>query len=162
KLGEDKAPWYVGWYEPDGTRRKRSFGAGWQGKKRAERERGKLENELMCGTYQKTARVQWDDFVREHDRKVLAGLATWTRSGALAAGPGPPALASGGISRGLAKPVRVRGLSTGHVDDFIAERRKEPGKRKGEPLSGQQQQGPPPPQGRPAGGARVGLPAAAA
>src|SRR5262249_6849854 len=47
KLGEDKAPWYVGWYEPDGTRRKRSFGAGWQGKKRAERERGKLENELM-------------------------------------------------------------------------------------------------------------------
>jgi hypothetical protein len=25
-LGEDKAPWYVGWYEPDGRRKKESCG----------------------------------------------------------------------------------------------------------------------------------------
>ncbi len=50
--GRDKSPWYVGWYEPDGRRRKKSFGAGFVGHKRAENEKRKLEEQLSGGTYQ--------------------------------------------------------------------------------------------------------------
>ena len=37
--GEDKAPWYVGWYESDGLARRNNAGIGFQGKK-AERGGG--------------------------------------------------------------------------------------------------------------------------
>ena len=33
--GEEQAPYYVGWYEPDGHRRKKNCGTGFHGKKNA-------------------------------------------------------------------------------------------------------------------------------
>ena len=47
KLGPDKASWYVGWFEPDGRKKGKSFGPGPQGKKNAEKYRRKVEAELM-------------------------------------------------------------------------------------------------------------------
>jgi integrase len=42
-VGPEQASWYVGWYEPDGRRRKKSFGPGFKGKQRADRYRAKGE-----------------------------------------------------------------------------------------------------------------------
>ena len=40
-LGETHAPWYCGWYEPNGRRKKKSFGPGVRGKDHAERCRAR-------------------------------------------------------------------------------------------------------------------------
>ena len=65
-MGEDKAPWYVGWYDLDGHRHKESCGSGFQGKKKAERLRNKIDNDLMTGVHQKNSRKLWPDFRREY------------------------------------------------------------------------------------------------
>src|SRR5262245_48081534 len=80
KYGEEKAPWYVGWYEPDGRRRKKSCGEGFLGKRRAEKLTTKLTSELMTGTYQMQTRKLWKDVRREYDERVLARLASRTRT----------------------------------------------------------------------------------
>jgi integrase len=125
-LGEDKAPHYVGWYEPDGRRRAKCCGEGFRGKKTAERLKRKLEAELMTGTYQMHTQKLWADFRGEYRRRVLAGLAPRSRDQA--------EIALGHFER-LMKPVRVFAIGTGHIDEFIAKRRKEPGKKKGSLLS---------------------------
>jgi integrase len=124
--GEDKASWYVGWYEPDGTRRKESCGPGAQGHKIAQKKKRKLEAELMTGTYQIHTRKLWPDFKQEYDDRVLASLAPRTRLQAL--------ISLEHFER-IIKPVRVFAISTQHIADFTAERRKESGRRKGDPLS---------------------------
>jgi integrase len=126
KLGTEKAQHYVGWYEPDGTRRKKSCGAGFRGNKNAEKLRAKIENELTTGTYQTQTRKLWEDFRREYDERVLAGLAVHTRQ---------QANVSLEHFERIVKPIRVFALSTQHVDNFIAARRKEPGRREGDRLS---------------------------
>jgi hypothetical protein len=44
KLGEKQAPYYVGWYEPDGRRKGKSCRAGFHGKKNAGRPKRKLKS----------------------------------------------------------------------------------------------------------------------
>jgi hypothetical protein len=73
KLGAEAASWYVGWYEPNGRRKKNSCGPGGQGKKTAQRLARKIESELMTGTYQMKSSVLWDDFVKEDTRRTLDG-----------------------------------------------------------------------------------------
>jgi hypothetical protein len=51
KFGENKASWYVGWRDPDGRRRKKSYGVGFLGQKRAETARKRIEDELLGLTY---------------------------------------------------------------------------------------------------------------
>jgi integrase len=127
-LGADKAPHYVGWYEPDGRRKAQSCGVGFHGKKNAERLARKLEAELIEGTYQIKARSRkpWREFVEEYDRRVLTGLAGRSQYEALAA--------LRHFQR-IIKPIRVSSLSARHIADFIAARRQEGGIRKGELLS---------------------------
>jgi integrase len=128
QFGADKAPWYVGWYEPDGRRKAQSCGPGFHGKKNAERLCRKLEAELIEGTYQSKARSRktWEEFVEEYDRRVLRGLAEASRYGALAS-----------LRRfeRIIIPRKVSGLSARHIGDFIAQRRQEPGSREGELVS---------------------------
>jgi integrase len=126
KFGPDGASWYVGWYEPDGRRKGKACGAGPQGKKKAERYRRRVEAELMTGTYQKQARKLWEEFRKEYAARILEGLSPRTRQEALAA--------LDSFER-IVKPVRVFAISTAHVDNFVAERRKEEGARKGQPLA---------------------------
>jgi len=127
-LGEDKAPWYVGWYEPDGRRKAQSCGPGFHGKKNADRLARKLESELIEGTYQARgrSRKRWDEFRTEYDQRVLSGRAYETKAKAN--------LALDHFER-LVRPGRVSALTTGHVDDFIATRRQEPGKKRGSLVS---------------------------
>jgi integrase len=126
KHGADQASWYVGWFEPDGTKRGKSCGPGPQGKRNAEKLRRKLEAELMTGTYQMHTTKLWDDFRAEYERRVLDGLAARSKDEALTA------LAH---FKRIVKPVRVFALCTAHVDDFIARRRQERGKKKGDLVS---------------------------
>jgi integrase len=124
--GEEAAPWYCGWYEPDGRRRKKAFGTGSRGKKLAQRFQRKTEAELMTGTYQLHTQKLWEDFRAEYRRRVLDGLAVRSRDEA--------DLALANFER-IVKPLRIFAVNTGRVDDFIAERRKEKGKRPGEVVS---------------------------
>jgi integrase len=126
KHGTDKASWYVGWFEPDGTRKGKSCGPGPHGKRNAEKLRRKIEAELMTGTYQMHTTKLWDDFRAEYELRVLSGLAARSKDEALTA------LAH---FKRIVKPVRVFALCTAHVDDFIARRRQERGKKKGDLVS---------------------------
>jgi integrase len=126
KMGADAAPWYVGWYEPDMRRRKESCGPGFRGKEKAQRLKRKIESELMTGTYQMHTRKMWPDFRKEYSRRVLAGLAVASRLQA--------EISLDHFER-IIKPVRVFAINTGHVDDFIAARRQERGRRPGDTIS---------------------------
>ena len=59
KHGAEKASHYVGWLEPDGTRKCRSCGPGPEGLRNAEKLRKKLEAELTTGTYKKADKKTW-------------------------------------------------------------------------------------------------------
>src|SRR5689334_3860260 len=85
KLGEAKASWYVGWIDPAGKRRCKSFGPGAEGKKLAFRSQKKVEAELLTGTYQAPARKTWAEFRQEYEGKVLADAEPRTRSSTLVA-----------------------------------------------------------------------------
>jgi integrase len=126
RLGEQKAAWYVGWYEPDGRRKKKSFGPGLKGHNLAERHRVKLEEQLTAGTYHAGLRVVWDQFRGEYEMRVLAGLSPATRA---------TCAASLDHFERLVKPGKLFALTTAHIDDFVAARRHEPGLRKGESVS---------------------------
>jgi len=125
-MGEDKAPWYVGWYDLDGHRHKESCGTGFRGKQKAERLRRKIEAELMTGTYKKNARKLWPDFRREYEQRVLAGKALATRLQA--------AISLDHFER-IIKPGRMFALGTAHIDDFTAARRLERGRKEGDTTS---------------------------
>src|SRR5262249_55420198 len=84
-LGPELAAWYCGWYEPDGRRRAKGFGAGKRGKDLANRFKLKVEAELMTGTYNLNDRKLWADFRAEYTRKIVAGQQSkhpWTISNA--------------------------------------------------------------------------------
>src|SRR5262245_56636933 len=101
RLGEEQAPWVVGWYDADGRRRSKTTGPGPQGKKLADRLRSKITAELMTGTYNQKTMVLWYDFVAEFDQRILGGLEPATRR---------QYLFSLAHFKRLVKPVRVYGL----------------------------------------------------
>lgn len=119
-----KAPYYVGWYDPDGKRHKKSFGPGIKAKTLAERYRSRLEEELTTGVYEQAhRRVRWADFRQQYEELVLPGLAVNTRT--------QVTTALDHFER-IINPARVLSISTQHIDDYIAVRRQERGKKKGE------------------------------
>jgi integrase len=125
-MGEDKAPWYVGWYDPDGRRHKESCGAGFRGQKQAEKRKRQIENDLMTGTYQMNVKKMWADFRKEYSERVVSGLAVRSR---------PQVETSLGHFERIVRPVRVFALTSAHVDQFVAERRKDPGQKHGSTVS---------------------------
>jgi hypothetical protein len=126
KRGEEAASWYVGWIDPEGKKRCKSCGPGQEGHKNAEKLRKRREAELLTGTYQSNARKMWANFREQYDEAVLPGLAVRTREEVKAALD---------HWERLVKPGRVSTLKTSHVDEFVAKRRKEDGKKKGDLVS---------------------------
>jgi integrase len=126
KHGKAKASWYVGWIDPVGKKRCKSCGPGSQGKKADEKLRKKTQAELLTGTYRSKAKKAWAEFRQEYEAKVLNGLAVRTRD--------QVKTCLDHFER-LINPKRVATLTTQAVDDFIAARRKEPGKKGGSLLS---------------------------
>src|SRR5262249_28545410 len=126
KVGKKQASWYVGWLDPEGKRRCKSFGRGSDGKRLADHFKRKVEAELMTGTYQSTNRKTWADFRAEYETKVLAGMAAKPRSAAVC---------SLNHFERIVKPVKMTGISANVVVSFVAVRRLEPGLKKGDTCS---------------------------
>jgi integrase len=126
KHGEKGASWYVGFYSPDGKRRWKSCGAGSFGRIKAEKLRKKIEAELLTGTFQSAAKTTWADFREQYEAKVLSGLAPRSRDEAITA--------LDHFQR-IAKPARLVGIKTQTIDQYITERRLQPGKKKGDSVS---------------------------
>lgn len=126
KRGTAAASWYVGWYDPDGKLRCKSYGPGDKGKTAAERHRIILEDQLTKGTYQADARKQWADFRCEFESRIASGMPLKSRILTLEA--------LDDFER-LCKPKKMATVRTQNVDDFIAKRRKERGRRPGDTIS---------------------------
>jgi integrase len=116
KFGEKGAPWYVGWYEPGGTRKSKSFGA--NGKKYAEQFRRKIEAQLLTDTYEQKPNTTWEEFRKRYEERILAGLSPNSRKQAKTA--------LDHFER-IVRPKLVYLLCTEQIDRFIAERRTEKG-----------------------------------
>jgi integrase len=106
------------WYDPDGRRCCKSYGPGREGKRLAEKERRRIEAELMTGTYRMESHKPWEDFRAEYKAKVLEARAPRTK--------GESCTALDHFER-IVKPVRVFGLGASHIDGYIATRRLEKG-----------------------------------
>jgi len=126
KHGADQASWYVGWLDPAGKRRCQSCGKGSRGKTNAERLRRKVEAELLTGTYQSNSKKTWAEFRVEYEEKVLPGMAARSQE--------EVKFSLGNFAR-IIKPGKMTALKTTTIDAFIAKRRLEPGKKKGDFVS---------------------------
>lgn len=116
KLG-DKCPWSVGWLDPDGKRRSKRIGS----KSMAEKFQRKIEGELAAGTYRHEVRKPWSEFRTEYEQKILPRLSG--RSQDLVK------LSLAAFER-LVRPALVAKITTATIDEFVAQRRLEPGKKR--------------------------------
>jgi integrase len=126
KLGKAKASWYVGWLDPAGKRRCKSFGPGAEGKRRAFQGQKKIEAQLLTGTYQDVSKKKWAEFRTEYDAKVLTGMAAKTRAAAEC---------SLGHFERIVKPQKMTAVTAAAIASFVATRRQEPGLKDGSTVS---------------------------
>jgi integrase len=126
RFGEEGANWYAGWYEPSGNRKKKSFGKGKTGKERAEKHAHVVEDQLKRGTYESFLNKNWTEFRQRYEEEVLTGLAARSRE---------TALVSLVHFERIVKPKKVSVINANTISKFVAQRRKESGRRKGEPIS---------------------------
>jgi integrase len=126
KVGIDQASWYAGWIDPEGKRRCKSCGKGSVGQKKAEELRIKQQDRLERGTYQADVRKTWKDFRNEYEERIAKGMALQTRRLTLDA--------LDDFER-IIKPKKLAAIKTKTVDDFIAKRRTEKGRRQGDTIS---------------------------
>jgi integrase len=121
RLG-DHCPWSVGWVDPEGRRRSKKVGT----HSRAEKYARTIEGKIAAGTYFADNRKSWKDFRDEYERRILAGMQPSTKRNTEE---------SLDNFEELAKPVKVQAIKTATIDDFVAERRKQPGKKPGSTVS---------------------------
>ncbi len=126
RVGEKKASWSVGWYDPDGTKRQKSFGSGAPGKKLAFRFQKRIEAELLTGTYTARTRVTWDDFRREYNRTILTTKSDQNER---------CLRKSLDHFERLAAPRYVDAVGTKTLDEYVAARRVERGAKAGSRVS---------------------------
>ena len=98
KLG-DKAPWSVGWVDPEGKRRSKRVGS----ESMAKKFRRKKEGELAAGLCSTENRKQWKDSKVEFDKKIAAGAISWVLlegiGNAVTRNDVPPALVRDAVRR---------------------------------------------------------------
>ena len=117
-----KAPWSVGWIDPEGHRKSKRIGL----KSSAEKYRRRVEGELAAGVYESKSRISWSDFRSEFDTKIANGMEPSTRYATLAAIK---------IFERISKPARVSAIGTPMIDDFVSKRRTERGLKRGSIVS---------------------------
>ncbi len=121
KLG-DKAPWSVGWFDPDGKKKSKRIGA----RSLAEKFARKVEGQLAAGTYQGESRKKWKQFADEYEADLVARVDPETRRVAV------DALKS---FAKLIRPERVDRIRTKTIDQFVALRRAARGRVPGSTVS---------------------------
>lgn len=126
KKGPQKTAWSVGWHEPDGTRRQKSFGTGPDGKKLAFRFKKRIEAELLTGAYESKKRMLWSTFREEYGSTILSGMSAENQRC---------------INKALehferiVKPHYVDLVNAKRIDKYVSERRTERGAKKGTTVS---------------------------
>ena len=118
--GEAEASWYVGWYDLHGKRHSESCGPGSRGHGLAEKRLRRIQSELDIGVHQPASKKLWADFRKEYEDQVLSRLAGSSR-----------------VSIGAAfdhferiiKPHRVESITTKTIDEFVASRQTDKGKK---------------------------------
>jgi integrase len=115
KLGDD-APWSVGWIDPEGRRCSKRIGC----KSLAEKFRRKIEGQLAAGLYQSTISKSWKEFRTEFATKILAARKPRTRL---------ETENSLKHFQRIAKPTCVNKIKTATIDEYIAKRRTESGRK---------------------------------
>ncbi len=116
KLG-DKAPWSVGWIDPEGKRRSKKVGS----KSMAEKLRRKREGELAAGLYQGHKDHLWADFRERYEQDILSTKAPGTRT---------ETITSLNSFQRIVAPKRMSAINTMAVDRYIAKRSMEPSLRR--------------------------------
>jgi integrase len=126
KVGPERASWYVGWIDPDGKRRCKSFGRGAEGKKLAFQFQRKVEAELLTGTYQSASKKTWAEFRAEFEAKVMATMGWQNRK-----------LTEEALDQfeRLMTPQRIRAIKSQTIAEFVVRRSQDRGKKKGETVS---------------------------
>ena len=121
KLG-DKAPWSVGWFDPDGKKRSKRIGC----HSLAEKFARKIEGQLAAGTYEGDSRKRWAQFTEEYTQKVVSLMPPQTREVVMQA-----------LNQfeKTAHPAKVAAIRTTTVDGFIAKRRQDRGRKPGSKVS---------------------------
>jgi len=117
-----KAPWSVGWIDPEGHRKSKRIGL----KSSAEKYRRKVEGELAAGVYENKSRKNWTDFRTEFETKIVSGMEPGTRQETLSA--------IKHFER-ISKPARVSAIGAATIDEYIAKRRLERGRKRGSTVS---------------------------
>lgn len=112
----DEAPWSVGWIDPAGRRCSKRIGC----KSLAEKFRRKIEGQLAAGLYQTAVSKNWEVFRTEFETKILSQRKPRTRR--------ETENALNHFQR-IVKPGKLDKLKTAMIDDFIAKRRSESGRK---------------------------------
>lgn len=123
--GSEGASWYAGWYDR-GKRRKKSFGPGFLGRKKAEKWAAKVELEMDAGTYQQSPKVTWAEFRGRYTTSILESLAAATQA--------EIGLSMDHFER-ISNPHKMSAIDTETIDRYAANRRKERGKKHGSTVS---------------------------
>jgi integrase len=112
KLG-DKAPWSVGWVDPEGKRKSKRLGSHSAAEKHARR----IEGQLAAGTYEDDRRKKWADFRTEYETKGRPGAAV-----------GSLAITSKALNafERIVNPVRLSAITSKTIATFAAARSVEP------------------------------------
>jgi len=121
KLG-GKAPWSVGWIDPDRRRRSKRIGS----KSMAEKFRKKIEGQLAAGTCETENRKTWQGFRQEYEEKLDGRVEPRTRREILNA--------LNHFQR-IVKPIRMAAIKAKTVADYIDQRQQERGLKKGSKVS---------------------------
>lgn len=121
KLG-DKAPWSVGWIDPDGTRTSKRIGS----KSMSTKYARKIEGQLAAGIYQSHQRKSWKAFRDEYEAKIADTMELDTRRITLGA--------LDHFER-ITTPKRIDAVKTQMIDEYVAKRRTERGRKKGDKVS---------------------------
>lgn len=117
---EDGASWYVGWYDLHGKRHSESCGPGSRGHGLAEKRLRRIQSELDIGVHQPASKKLWVDFRKEYEDQVLSRLAGSSRVSIGAA--------FDHFER-IVKPHRVESITTKTIDEFVAARQTDKGKK---------------------------------
>lgn len=115
KLGE-KCPWSVGWFDPEGKKKSKRIGC----RSLAEKYARKIEGQLAAGTYEGDNRKLWADFRKEWESRVGDGMDPKTKACTL------DALKH--FER-IVKPARVGAIKAKTLDEYVAHRRVEKGRK---------------------------------
>ncbi len=122
KHGDEACPWSVGWYDPEGAKRQKTF----KKKKAADAYQRKIEGQLAAGTYEGNGRKSWKKSIEEWHEKIGGGMLPQSHRCMLDA--------INHFER-IINPRRVTAIKTKTINDYTTKRKQEQGKKKGSTVS---------------------------